>query len=231
METIEIIGYKRANLGKKDSKKLREDGNVPCVIYGGDEQIHFHAPMILFRDLVYTPGANFVKLNIEGLEIDAILQDIQFHPVSEIILHADFLQLKDDKKIKMEIPVKIIGDSPGVQQGGKILMRIRKLSLMAYPKNMPSFVEVDISGLELGKSIKVEELLSEDYDILNSPLVSVVSVNIPRVKIEVEEEEEETEGEEGAEGEVQEGGEGKPEDSKKDGDNKESGDSKEEQKD
>ncbi len=231
METIEIIGYKRANLGKKDSKKLREDGNVPCVIYGGDEQIHFHAPMILFRDLVYTPGANFVKLNIEGLEIDAILQDIQFHPVSEIILHADFLQLKDDKKIKMEIPVKIIGDSPGVQQGGKILMRIRKLSLMAYPKNMPSFVEVDISGLELGKSIKVEELLSEDYDILNSPLVSVVSVNIPRVKIEVEEEEEETEGEEGTEGEVQEGGEGKPEDSKKDGDNKESADSKEEQKD
>ena len=231
METIEIIGYKRANLGKKDSKKLREEGNVPCVIYGGDEQIHFHAPMILFRDLVYTPGANFVKLNIEGLEIDAILQDIQFHPVSEIILHADFLQLKDDKKIKMEIPVKIIGDSPGVQQGGKILMRIRKLSLMAYPKNMPSFVEVDISGLELGKSIKVEELLSEDYDILNSPLVSVVSVNIPRVKIEVEEEEEETEGEEGTEGEVQEGGEGKPEDSKKDGDNKESGDSKEEQKD
>ena len=231
METIEIIGYKRANLGKKDSKKLREDGKVPCVIYGGDEQIHFHAPMILFRDLVYTPGANFVKLNIEGQEIDAILQDIQFHPVSEIILHADFLQLKDDKKIKMEIPVKIIGDSPGVQQGGKILMRIRKLSLMAYPKNMPSFVEVDISGLELGKSIKVEELLSEDYDILNSPLVSVVSVNIPRVKIEVEEEEEETEGEEGTEGEVQEGGEGKPEDSKKDGDNKESGDSKEEQKD
>ena len=228
METIEIIGYKRANLGKKDSKKLREDGNVPCVIYGGDEQIHFHAPMILFRDLVYTPGANFVKLNIEGQEIDAILQDIQFHPVSEIILHADFLQLKDDKKIKMEIPVKIIGNSPGVQQGGKILMRIRKLSLMAYPKNMPSFVEVDISGLELGKSIKVEELLSEDYDILNSPLVSVVSVNIPRVKIEVEEEEEETEGEEGTEGEVQEGGEGKPEDSKKDGDNKESGDSKEE---
>ena len=231
METIEIIGYKRANLGKKDSKKLREDGNVPCVIYGGDEQIHFHAPMILFRDLVYTPGANFVKLNIEGLEIDAILQDIQFHPVSEIILHADFLQLKDDKKIKMEIPVKIIGDSPGVQQGGKILMRIRKLALMAYPKNMPSFVEVDISGLELGKSIKVEELLSENYDILNSPLVSVVSVNIPRVKIEVEEEDEETEGEEGTEGEVQEGSDGKPEDSKKEGDSKESGDSKEEQKD
>jgi len=229
METIEIIGYKRANLGKKNSKKLREEGNVPCVVYGGDEQLHFHSPMILFRDLIYTPGANFVKLNIEGIEKDAILQDIQFHPVSEVILHADFLELQENKKIKMDIPVKIIGDSPGVQQGGKILIRIRKLSLMAYPKNMPSFVEVDISELQLGKSVQVEELLSDQYDILNSPLVSVVSVNIPRVKIEVEEEEEEgVEGEEGAEGaegaETKEGG-------SDEGDNKDSSDSKEEKKD
>ena len=202
METIEIIGYKRANLGKKNSNKLREEGNVPCVVYGGDEQIHFHAPMILFRDLVYTPGANFVKLNIEGIEKDVILQDIQFHPVSEVILHADFLELQDNKKVKMDIPVKIIGDSPGVQQGGKILIRIRKLSVMAYPKNMPEFVEVDISELQLGKSIKVEDILKEQYEILNSPLVSIVSVNIPRVKIEIEEDEEEgEEGEEGAEGE------------------------------
>ena len=209
MQKIEIIGYKRANLGKNESKKLREDGNVPCVVYGGKEQIHFHAPMILFRDLVYTPGANFVKLNIEGEEKDVILQDIQFHPVSEVILHADFLELNDNKKVKMEIPVKIFGDSPGVQQGGKILMRIRKLSVMAYPKNMPEFIEVDISGLDLGKSIKVEDLLNDEFDILNSPVVSVVSVNIPRVKIEVEEEEEE--GEEGAEegGEAGEGGEKK----------------------
>ena len=229
METIEIIGYKRANLGKKNSKKLREEGNVPCVVYGGEEQLHFHSPMILFRDLIYTPGANFVKLNIEGIEKDAILQDIQFHPVSEVILHADFLELQENKKIKMDIPVKIIGDSPGVQQGGKILIRIRKLSLMAYPKNMPSFVEVDISELQLGKSVQVEELLSDQYDILNSPLVSVVSVNIPRVKIEVEEEEEEgVEGEEGAEGaegaETKEGG-------SDEGDNKDSSDSKEEKKD
>ena len=206
MQKIEIIGYKRANLGKNESKKLREDGNVPCVVYGGKEQIHFHAPMILFRDLVYTPGANFVKLNIEGEEKDVILQDIQFHPVSEVILHADFLELNDNKKVKMEIPVKIFGDSPGVQQGGKILMRIRKLSVMAYPKNMPEFIEVDISGLDLGKSIKVEDLLNDEFDILNSPVVSVVSVNIPRVKIEIEEEEEE--GEEGAEEGAEEGGDG-----------------------
>ncbi len=229
MEIIEIIGYKRANLGKQNSKKLREEGNVPCVVYGGKEQIHFHSPMILFRDLVYTPGANFVKLNIEGIEKDAILQDIQFHPVSETILHADFLELQDDKKVKMEIPVKIIGNSPGVQQGGKILMRIRKLSLMAYPKNMPSFVEVDISELQLGKSIKVEELLNDQYDILNSPLVSVVSVNIPRVKIEIEEDEEEgEEGAEGAEGaEGSEGSEGKADAQPAEGENKDSSESKE----
>ena len=235
METIEIIGYKRANLGKKNSKKLREEGNVPCVVYGGNEQLHFHSPMILFRDLIYTPGANFVKLNIEGVEKDAILQDIQFHPVSEVILHADFLELQENKKIKMEIPVKIIGDSPGVQQGGKILIRIRKLSLMAYPKNMPSFVEVDISELQLGKSIQVEELLNDQYDILNSPLVSVVSVNVPRVKIEVEEEDEEgEEGEEGAEGAegaetTKEGAETKEGGSTED-ENKDSSDSKEENK-
>ena len=205
MKTIEIIGYKRANLGKNESKKLRDEGNVPSVVYGGKEQIHFHSPMILFRDLVYTPGANFVKLNIEGEIKNAILQDIQFHPVSEIILHADFLELSENKKIKMEIPVKFLGNSPGVLQGGKILTRIRKLSILAYPKNMPEFIEIDISHLELGKSVKVEDILSEQYEILNSPLVSVVSVNIPRVTIEEEEEEEteddeETEGEEGTEG-------------------------------
>lgn len=228
METIEIIGYNRANLGKKNSKKLREEGNVPCVVYGGNEQIHFHSPMILFRDLVYTPGANFVKLNIEGIEKDAILQDIQFHPVSEVILHADFLELQENKKIRMDIPVKIIGDSPGVQQGGKILIRIRKLSLMAYPKNMPSFVEVDISELQLGKSISVETLLNDQYEILNSPLVSVVSVNVPRVKIEVEEEDEEgEEGEEGVEG--AEGAETK-EGSSAEGEKKDSSDSKEDSK-
>ena len=229
METIEIIGYKRANLGKKNSNKLREEGNVPCVVYGGDEQIHFHAPMILFRDLVYTPGANFVKLNIEGIEKDVILQDIQFHPVSEVILHADFLELQDNKKVKMDIPVKIIGDSPGVQQGGKILIRIRKLSVMAYPKNMPEFVEVDISELQLGKSIKVEDILKEQYEILNSPLVSIVSVNIPRVKIEIEEDEEEgEEGEEGAEGEgVKTEGDAAKEESKTDEGKDESSDNKE----
>ena len=199
MKTIEIIGYNRANLGKNESKRLRNDGNVPCVVYGGKKQIHFHSPMILFRELIYSPGANFIELNIEGEKIKAILQDIQFHPVSDIILHADFLELNEEKLIKMEIPVRFTGDAPGVQQGGKIFTRLRKLTVSSLPKHMPEFIEIDISELELGKSIKVGDLEEKEYEIINSPLVSIVSVNIPRVTLPTEEEE--AEGEEGEEGE------------------------------
>ena len=136
------------------------------------------------------------------MKIKAILQDVQFHPVSDIILHADFLELNDEKLIKMEIPVSFTGDAPGVQQGGKILTRLRKLTVSSLPKHMPEFIEIDISELELGKSIKVGDLEEKEYDIVNSPLVSIVSVNIPRVTLPTEEEEEEgAEGDEGAEGE------------------------------
>jgi large subunit ribosomal protein L25 len=109
MKTIEIIGYRRANLGKSDSAKLRAEGYVPGVIYGGDEQIHFYSPVVLFRDLVYTNEAHFVHFNIEGVEGQAILQEVQFHPVSEIILHADFLRISEDRKVKMRIPIRIVG--------------------------------------------------------------------------------------------------------------------------
>ena len=129
MKTVEIIGYKRANLGKTESKKLRSESFVPCVVYGGKEQIHFSAPMILFRDLVYTPEARFVELNIEGKITKAILQDIQFHPVSEVILHADFLELFDNKLIKMSIPVVTHGTAPGIQSGGKLIMKMPKLMI------------------------------------------------------------------------------------------------------
>ena len=114
MKTVEIIGYKRANLGKAHSQKLRDEGLVPCVLYGGDEQVHFYSPMILLRELVYTNEAHFVHLNVEGEEYQAILQEVQFHPVSEVILHADFLRIAEDRKIKMNIPIRLIGQAPGV---------------------------------------------------------------------------------------------------------------------
>ncbi len=205
MRTVEIIGYKRANLGKQDAKRLRTEGNVPCVLYGGKEQVHFYAPMILFRDLVYTPEAAFVKLNIEGDEYDAILQDIQFHPVSEIILHVDFLQLFDDKPIKMNIPVKYYGTSPGIVQGGKLLVKLPYVRVKALPANMPEVINMDISNLELGKSIKIGDIETKNFELLNSARVTIASVAIPRAlkSATTEEEEalaaEEEEGEETAE--------------------------------
>ncbi len=195
MKTLEIIGYKRANLGKTEAKRLRAEGMVPGVLYGGKEQVHFAAPTILFRDLVYTPNAHFVNLNIEGDEYRCILQDIQFHPVSEMILHADFLLLQDDKKAKMDIPVRIQGSAPGVQAGGKLIMKQRKLRVEALPNDMPDFIDVDVSKLSLGKSVKVGEVATGNFDIINSPLVSICSVEVPRAlrgksAEELEEEEE-----------------------------------------
>jgi large subunit ribosomal protein L25 len=180
MRTVEIIGYKRANLGKADAKRLRAESNVPCVLYGGKEQIHFYSPMILFRDLVYTPAAAFVKLNIEGDEYSAILQDVQFHPVNEILLHVDFLLLTEDKPIKMDIPVKLTGTSPGVILGGKLILKLRSVKIKALPANMPENITLDVTKLELGKSFKVSVIEAKDFEILNNPRITVASVEIPR---------------------------------------------------
>ncbi len=201
MKTVEIIGYKRANLGKADAKRLRVDGNVPCVIYGGDEQVHFSAPMILFRELVYTDEAHFVKLNIEGQEYQAILQDIQFHPVSEVILHADFLQIFEGKTVKMEIPVHFEGTSPGVTKGGTLIKKRRYLSILALPKDMPEYISVDLSKLDFGRAIKVGEIEAKDFEILDTPIASVAVVEVPRALRGKSDEEEEAEELEGAEAE------------------------------
>lgn len=205
MRTVEIIGYKRANLGKAESKQLREDGNVPCVLYGGKEQVHFHAPMILFRDVVYTPEACFVDLNIEGEKHRAILQDIQFHPVSETILHADFLEIFDGKAIKMLIPVRTHGAPPGVQKGGKLMLKNRQLILQALPKDMPEYVDIDVEDMDLGDTFRVFQVETKNYEILNNQRVTIAMVNVPRgakdfdTLDEEEESVEEVVGEEGEE--------------------------------
>lgn len=189
MKTVEVIGFKRANLGKSESKRLRAEGYAPCVVYGTGEQIHFYSPMILFKDLLYTPEARFVELNIEGDKRKAIVQDSQYHPVSEMILHVDFLELADDKPIKMSIPVRTVGASPGVENGGKLIMKKRHLEVKALPKNMPEFIEVDVSTLKLGKSTKVGALSTEGFEIQNSPLVTIASVEVPRAMRGKEDEE------------------------------------------
>lgn len=206
MKTIEIIGYNRANLGKAEAKRLRDQSMVPCVIYGGEEQVHFYAPMILFREIVYTAEAHFVHLNIEGNQFECILQYIQFHPVSEIILHADFLQLFEGKLIKMDIPVHFVGKSAGVVKGGTLVKKRRTLRVNALPKNMPEHINVDITALDFGRAIKVSEVESENFNIMDTPQASIAVVEIPRAlrgKSE-DEEAEETEGtEEGTEEETE----------------------------
>src|SRR5690349_11313976 len=136
MKTVEIIGYRRANLGKTESQRIREEGNVPCVLYGGGDQVHFHAPLILFREVVYTNEAHFVHLNIEGEECQAILKEVQFHPVSEMILHADFLLISDDRKVKMDIPTRLVGKSQGEEKGGALVRKRASLKVYGFPKDM-----------------------------------------------------------------------------------------------
>lgn len=182
MKTLEIIGFKRANLDSAALNEIRDAGNVPCVVYGPGipDQVHFYSPAILFRDLIYTPEVHLVELNIEGRIIKAVLKEAQFHPVSEVLLHADFMAYTDDKAIKFEIPVKIEGNSPGIAKGGKLEFKTRKLKVKGLAKALPDYVVVDISSLDLGKSFKVGELTTVGFEILTSPNVSVVTIGIPR---------------------------------------------------
>src|SRR5688572_27015373 len=180
MKTVEIIGYKRANLGKADSQKLREDGLVPCVLYGGDNQIHFSSPMILFRELVYTNEAHFVHIDIEGEECQAILQEVQFHPVSEIILHADFLPITEDRKVKMSIPARLVGQAPGVSKGGALVQKRATLKVYGFPKDMPDHIDVDVSTLDFHHAIKVVDMKIANLEFLDPKQASIAVVEVPR---------------------------------------------------
>lgn len=180
MKSLEIIGYNRANLGKKGSKDLRAEGYVPCVMYGGKEQVHFYSPMILFKELLYTPNVYQVDLNVEGTHYKCILQDAQFHPVNEVILHVDFLELDENKPVKMEVPVRYVGTAPGVQKGGKLVSKLRKIKIKATAANIPDYIDVDISDLELGKSVKVGDIKSEAYTLLSNASTPIATVEIPR---------------------------------------------------
>jgi len=180
MKTIEIIGYRRANLGKVGAQKVREEGNVPCVLYGGNEQVHFYAPVILFRDLIYTNEAHFVHLNIEGDECQAIMQEVQFHPVSEMILHVDFLRIGEDRKIKMDIPTRLVGQSPGVAKGGALVRKRASLKVYALPKDMPDHIDVDCSNLDFHHSVKVGDIKIDKLEFLDPKQASIAVVEVPR---------------------------------------------------
>ncbi|KAI9549900.1 putative ribose-phosphate pyrophosphokise-like [Daphnia sinensis] len=181
-DLVDTAGFKRANLDSASLTELREEGNVPCVVYGPGipEQIHFYTPIILFRELIYTPEVHLVELNIEGKIVKAVLKEAQYHPVSENILHVDFMAYTEERPIKFEIPVKVTGSSPGIAKGGKLEFKTRTLKVKGLAKNFPDFVQIDISELDLGKSFKVGDVNVEGFEILTSPNVSIVTIGIPR---------------------------------------------------
>ena len=202
MKSITINGSKREHVGKKASKALRNAGKVPCVIYGGESPIHFSAPEIAFSKLVYTADAHTVVISFEnGDKIEAVLQDIQFHPVSDKIIHIDFFQLHEGKEISMVIPVKIQGTAPGVRDSGGLLSRNkRKLTVRALPKNLPDFLLADVSTLNLNDSITVADLSEDIFKILHPDTQVVCQVKMSRASMSIDDSSEDEELEEGAEG-------------------------------
>ena len=214
MKSITINGSQRESVGKSSTKALRNAGKVPCVVYGGEKPVHFSADEISFSKLVYTPNAHTVVISLDDkTEINAVIQDIQFHPVSDKILHVDFLQLFEDKEVTMIIPVRFEGNAPGVRlQGGVLSKNKRKLSVRALPENLPDFITVDISSLNLKDNVKISELFNEDYKFLHPDNMVVCQVKMSRAALSLSDGEDE-EGEEGEETEGEESGEAKAEDS------------------
>tara|TARA_R110002111_G_scaffold249328_1_gene313195 strand:+ start:4828 stop:5463 length:636 start_codon:yes stop_codon:yes gene_type:complete len=196
MKSITINGSQRESVGKKATKALRNAGQVPCVIYGGDKPLHFSSPELAFSKLVYTPNAHTVVIALDnGEEYNAVMQDIQFHPVTDRIIHVDFYQIFDNKAITMEIPVKTIGSSKGVMNGGNLRMPYRKLKVKAIPSKLPDFIEIDITPLKIGSKFYITELENEDYKFLHPDNTVVCQVRRSRLAVIVDDEDEETEAE------------------------------------
>jgi len=200
MQAITIKGSERESVGKVSTKALRNAEKVPCVLYGGEKPIHFSADEISFKGLVYTSNAHTVVIELEGHQpYEAVLQDIQFHPVTDRIMHIDFFQLFEDKAVSMNIPVRLEGNSPGVRNGGRLLFRKRKLTVRALPANLPDGIMVDISKLRIGGTISVGDVKTEEYTFLHPDNTSIVQVKASRNAVDDEEDDEE-EGAEGTEG-------------------------------
>jgi len=180
MKTFELKGSLRKNVGKKDTRALRAAAKVPCVLYGGKENLHFAVAEGDFRNLIYTPHVYIVDLNVDGKKVQAVLKDIQFHPVQEQILHVDFLEVSDDKKLDIAIPIETFGLAEGVKMGGKLQVAYRRLKVRGLMKDLPDTLKVDVSGIKLGSTIKVGQLAFDNLELLDSKNAVVASVKLTR---------------------------------------------------
>ncbi len=188
MKSIAISGSPRENVGKRDAKELRYQSLVPAVLYGGKTQTHFSVSASDLKAVIYTPVVHFIDLDIAGVKSQAIIQDMQFHPLTEQLIHIDFLLLDEKKQITIEIPVKLTGTSPGVKTGGKLVQKLRKLRIKALPKDHLDSIEVSIETLEVGKSVKVGDLQLGNLTITNAKEDTIVSVTTSRALRQAEQE-------------------------------------------
>ncbi|GGH14501.1 50S ribosomal protein L25/general stress protein Ctc [Mucilaginibacter phyllosphaerae] len=188
MKSIAISGSPRENVGKRDAKELRYQGLVPAVLYGGPTQTHFAVSAADLRAVVYTPVVHFIDIDVAGVKSQAIIKDMQFHPLTEQLIHIDFLLLDENKPVTIEIPVKLTGTSPGVKVGGKLVQKLRKLRVKALPKDHLDNIEVSIEALEVGKSVKVNEIKLPNLTITNAQEDTIVSVTTSRALRQAEQE-------------------------------------------
>ena len=180
MKTITIEGQLRTETGKKAASQLRSQGLVPGVIYGGAKEISFTASEKAFKPLVYTPDFQLVDIKLDGKSYKCILKDLQFHKVTESLIHIDLLELVEHKKVIANLPLKLIGTPSGVKEGGKLTVKMKSLKVKTLPKYLKENIELDITDLKLNENIRVEDVKAENYEILNSPRIPIASVGMTR---------------------------------------------------
>ena len=209
MKSVSLNGIARVKLGKSFSKSMRQNGNVPCVIYGGAQEapVHIGISENELRKIIYTPNVYKINISVEDQSYETIIRDIQFHPVNDNILHVDFLQMQEDKPVTISIPVKLTGNSIGILNGGKLNLVMRQLTVRSLPKDLPDNIEIDITALKIGQSVRIESLDTENIEFLHPNSLVVVSIKTARAAVTEEEEEEAVTEGEAAEGEAAEGGE------------------------
>ncbi len=180
MKTVSLSGSLRENVGKKDAKAQRVAGKVPCVIYGGKEQIHFSTDEVNFKPILYSPSSYLINIDVDGKKYMTILQDVQSHPVSDHLLHVDFLEIDEKKPVVISVPIRVSGTSPGVLKGGKLVKKFRKLKVKALVKNLPDEVEISISDLDINQSVKVGDLKMDNVEFLDLKSAVIVTVQVTR---------------------------------------------------
>ena len=184
MKTLTLAGSPRKSTGRSNAHSIRKEGKVPCILYGGKDILHFEAVEKDFKPLVYTPDVHMIKLDVGGKQTDAILQDIQFHPITDRIIHVDFLEVVGDKPVVMDIPLKLNGTAVGVKEGGKLLKKLTRIRVKAPISKIPGTIDLNIEPLKIGDYIRIRDLKYEGVTFLHEQSVTVVAVKVTREVVE-----------------------------------------------